>query len=92
MMRVAGAAALGTAAYQAGERHEQQSPVNEESQQAFAATLGPPEKAQVADSPVKEAPTAPGTTTELERLAQLHDSGALTDAEFSAAKSQLLGI
>lgn len=32
------------------------------------------------------------TTAELERLAQLHQSGALTDDEFSAAKSKLLGI
>ena len=28
---------------------------------------------------------------ELERLARLHDSGALTDTEFQAAKARLLG-
>jgi hypothetical protein len=32
-----------------------------------------------------------GLTDELTRLASLHESGALTDAEFQAAKAQLLG-
>jgi hypothetical protein len=31
-------------------------------------------------------------TAELERLAQLHQSGALTDDEFTAAKARLLGV
>ena len=34
---------------------------------------------------------AAGPTAELERLAQLHQSGALTDDEFTAAKARLLG-
>jgi hypothetical protein len=29
-------------------------------------------------------------TTELQKLAQLHESGALTDEEFAAAKQKLL--
>lgn len=32
------------------------------------------------------------STAELERLAKLHESGALTDTEFAAAKSRLLGV
>jgi hypothetical protein len=32
-----------------------------------------------------------GTTTELERLADLHVRGALTDEEFAAAKAKILG-
>jgi hypothetical protein len=32
-----------------------------------------------------------GEVDELSRLAQMHDSGALTDEEFAAAKAQLLG-
>jgi hypothetical protein len=32
-----------------------------------------------------------GTTTELERLADLHVRGALTDDEFAAAKAKILG-
>ena len=83
-MRGAGAAALGTVAYQSGTRHEQPGQGGSESQQAYAATQGPPPDAQPAVSP--------DTTAELERLAGLHSSGALTDAEFSAAKSQLFGI
>jgi hypothetical protein len=32
-----------------------------------------------------------GEVDELSRLVQMHDSGALTDEEFAAAKAQLLG-
>jgi hypothetical protein len=87
-MRVAGAAAVGTVAYQSGKRHEQQAQVNEQAQQAYAATQPQPAPAA---APAAAAPTD-DTTTELERLAQLHQSGALTDDEFAAAKSKLLGI
>jgi uncharacterized membrane protein YebE (DUF533 family) len=87
LMRVAGAAAVGTVAYQSGKRHEEQAQVNEQAQQAYAATQPPPQQAAAP-------PAAPAddTTAELERLAQLHQSGALTDDEFAAAKSKLLGI
>jgi hypothetical protein len=90
-MRVAGAAALGTVAYQSGKRHEQQAEVNDQAQAAYAATQAPaPAPAPVAPAP---APAATGdTTAELERLASLHQSGALTDDEFAAAKAKLLGI
>ena len=50
------------------------------------------------DEPVARAresstPTAsPGVTDSLERLAALHSSGALTDAEFQAAKAKLLSL
>ena len=88
LMRVAGAAAVGSVAYQSGKRHEQQAQVNEQAQQAYAATQPQPPPAS---APAAAAP-ADDTTTELERLAQLHQSGALTDDEFAAAKSKLLGI
>jgi uncharacterized membrane protein YebE (DUF533 family) len=76
LMRVAAGAATATVAYKAGQRRQQQ---NEYSDQAPPAAA--PAPAPAADS-----------TAELERLAKLHESGALTDAEFSAAKSKLLGI
>ncbi len=38
------------------------------------------------------APPAKDTTAELQKLAELHKSGALTDEEFSAMKKKLLGI
>jgi negative regulator of sigma E activity len=93
VMRLAGAAALGTAAYQSGKRHEAQSQVNDQAQAGYAATQAPPQAAEPAPVPAPAPASAPpDTTAELERLAQLHQSGALTDDEFSAAKSKLLGI
>ena len=35
---------------------------------------------------------APSTTEELQKLADLHKSGALTDEEFAAMKKKLLGL
>jgi Short C-terminal domain len=96
-MRVAGAAALGTVAYQSGKHHEEQAQVNDQAQQAYTATQGPPpapESVAAAPEPVAAAP-APvpaDTTAQLESLAQLHQSGALSDDEFAAAKAKLLGI
>jgi len=37
-------------------------------------------------------PAPADSTAELERLAKLHESGALTDTEFAVAKSRLLGV
>ena len=95
-MRVAGAAALGTAAYQSGKHHEQQAQVNDQAQEAYAATQGPPPApAPVAAAPAPVAAVAApqaDTTSQLESLAQLHQSGALSDDEFAAAKAKLLGI
>jgi len=81
LMRLAAGAAVGTAAYQAGKRHEAQD--------------GFDEQARVADDATQQAAPAPApsdSTSELERLASLHTSGALTDAEFTAAKAKLLGV
>lgn len=43
------------------------------------------------DQPTEPLPSAAGKVDELERLQKLHADGALTDAEFEAAKKQLLG-
>jgi hypothetical protein len=40
----------------------------------------------------RAAPAADDATSEIERLASLHESGALTDDEFAAAKAKVLGI
>ena len=48
-------------------------------QQAYAAQQAPP-------------PAADDNTAELQKLAQLHSQGVLTDEEFAAAKAKLLGI
>ena len=43
-------------------------------------------------APPPPAPAADDATSEIERLASLHDSGTLTDDEFAAAKAKILGI
>ena len=39
-----------------------------------------------------QAPPADDQTAELQKLAQLHSQGVLTDEEFAAAKAKILGI
>ncbi|HKF91656.1 MAG TPA: SHOCT domain-containing protein [Acidimicrobiia bacterium] len=86
LMRVAAGAATATVAYKAGQRRTQQNQYNEQAQSAYAQTQAAPPQAA-------PAPAASGdSTAELERLAKLHESGALTDEEFAAAKSKLLGL
>jgi len=53
------------------------------------------EPAQYAPPPAEPAQYAPAPADpadEIEHLAQLHTSGALTDEEFAAAKAKALGI
>jgi len=79
-----GAAVAGTA-YHMGKKNEEQSSVNDQAQAASAATQTP------AAAPAA-APAPTDSVDEIERLAALHQSGALTDQEFSAAKAKALGI
>jgi len=58
---------------------------NMELQQAFSATQQVPQYA-----PVDAPPADP--IARLKDLAALHESGALSDEEFAAAKSRLLGL
>jgi hypothetical protein len=39
----------------------------------------------------QQAPASPSLTDQLNQLATLHQQGALTDSEFSAAKAKLFG-
>jgi hypothetical protein len=89
MMRLAAGAAVGGMAYHAGKSHEAQAQVNDQAQQAYAATAAP---AAPAPPAVAAAPAEDPITAEIERLATLHTSGVLSDAEFTAAKAKLLGI
>ncbi len=87
LMRVAAGAAVAGTAYHMGKKGEQQAQVNQQVQQAAAA--------QPAPAPAYAPPTPPapgGATADLEQLVQFHNSGVLTDAEFTAAKAKLLGI
>ena len=83
-----GAAVAGTA-YHMGKKNEEQSAVNDQAQAAYAATQAP--AAAPAPGPAA-APAPTDSVSEIERLAALHQSGALTDEEFSAAKAKALGI
>ena len=46
---------------------------------------------QQAQAPQAAAPPGEDVISQLEKLAELHQSGALTDEEFAAAKKKLLG-
>jgi Short C-terminal domain len=86
LMRLAAGAATAGVAYHAGRRRAEQDEANEQAQAVYQAT-------QAAPAPLPAAPAAGvDATGELERLAKLHASGSLSDAEFSAAKSRLLGV
>lgn len=92
--RLVGAAVVGGAAYHMGksaanaQAHEQAQDAQIQQMQAQQQTAAQP--AYAAPAPT----AAPGTdvTAELQKLAQLHQSGVLTDAEFAAAKQKLLGV
>ena len=89
LMRVAAGAAVAGTAYHMGKKGEQQAQVNEQAQDAYAATQQP------APAPAYAPPTPPapsGATADLDQLVQFHNSGVLTDEEFTAAKAKLLGI
>jgi hypothetical protein len=60
------------------------------------ATADPPAESAASATPAEadlyeDAATTSQLTADLTRLASLHASGALTDAEFQAAKARLLG-
>jgi hypothetical protein len=60
--------------------------------QAQGAQPAPAEPAPApAPAPAAAPPAGDDTNARLTQLASLHDSGALTDEEFAAAKAQVLG-
>lgn len=65
----------------ANEQYEAQA-YEQQQQQAAAAPPAPPPAA---------APAATDTVSQIQRLAELKAQGLLSDAEFTAAKAQLLG-
>jgi hypothetical protein len=90
--RLAVGAATAGVAYHAGRRRSEQDQFDQQASAAYIATQDPPPPAPpvqyVAPAPVSTG----GEVDELSRLAQMHDSGALSDDEFAAAKTQLLGL
>jgi hypothetical protein len=103
--RLAAGAATAGVAYHAGKRHAEQDAINDQATSAYQATQGgpdpdaqPPQYASpqyAPPPPVAAPPNDPDSldnTAQLEKIVQLHTSGALTDAEFTAAKARLLGL
>jgi hypothetical protein len=80
---IARAAVIGTVAYQ-GSKRGAEAGENE----AQAAAPPPP----AAEAPPTAAAPADPTVEKIKELAQLHDTGTLTDEEFAAAKAKALGI
>ena len=69
---------------QAAAQQQQQAEVSQAKQQGAAEAM--------AAAPVAPAAAPPkDVTTELQKLADMHKSGILTDEEFAAAKKKLLG-
>ena len=84
LLKLATRAAMAGVVYQAGRRRAQQDTFNRQAAAAYRATREP-------SPPPGPADAARGPVAELERLAHLHGSGALSDAEFAAAKGRALG-
>jgi hypothetical protein len=90
------AAAVGGTAYVAGkhmERNAQEKADAEADQNQRIADLeaqqAPPQQYQ--QPPPAAAPAGPSMLDQLNQLTALHEQGALSDEEFSAAKAKLLG-
>ncbi|WP_214322476.1 SHOCT domain-containing protein [Nonomuraea sediminis] len=96
LLRAAAGAATAAVAYKAGKNRATQDQYNEQAEAAYQATQQPPPQAyqqppppQAYQQPPPQPPADP--LAELERLARLHQSGALTDEEFAAMKSRVIG-
>ncbi|MFC9472623.1 SHOCT domain-containing protein [Nocardia sp. NPDC055002] len=59
-------------------------------QQAYAQQQAPPPPQQPAPPPPAAPSAGNDTVAQLGKLAELHSAGALSDAEFAAAKAKLL--
>jgi hypothetical protein len=81
---IAGAAIAHHEANKAGQQQEydDQAPADDQQDQAPAGD---------GQDQAQYAPPAADPADEIEHLAQLHTSGALTDDEFAAAKAKILG-
>jgi hypothetical protein len=87
------AAVVGGGAYMAGKSAANRS-ADRADQEARISDLEASQQAQAPQVPEPRGGQAPGDSDvlgQLTKLVQMHDSGALTDEEFSAAKARLLG-
>jgi type IV secretory pathway VirB9-like protein len=71
-------------------RYEQQAANQQAQAQAEYDQQAALAQQAAAQAAAQQAPTGGGLNEEIRQLAELHQSGALTDQEFAAAKSKLL--
>jgi putative oligomerization/nucleic acid binding protein len=91
------AAAIGGGAYMAGkarQRNQADREAAEADQDARISNIEQQQSGSQQQAPPPAAAPAPGggVSDQLKQLAALHEQGALTDEEFAAAKSKLLGL
>jgi putative oligomerization/nucleic acid binding protein len=90
------AAAIGGGAYMAGKARQRNQADREAAEAEQNARIGDLEQQQGGQqqTPPPAAAPAPGggVSDQLKQLSALHEQGALTDEEFAAAKSKLLGL
>ena len=88
------AAAVGGTAYAVGRSRGRQAETQQQAEDDQNQRLSDLEQQQAPPPPAPPAPAAPATSSMLDQLTQLaalHEQGALTDDEFTAAKAKLLG-
>ncbi len=85
------AAAVGGGAYGMGKRAAQRQAAEQDQETAQDQRISNLEQQQPAPGQEQQAAGGPSVTEQLDRLASLHQQGALTDQEFAAAKARLLG-
>ena len=80
---IVGGAAAGAVAYHEGKKHGRRAEQEDQAPEEEQAT-------QYAPAPPADTGPDAADLDEIERLAKLHESGALTDEEFASAKAKLL--
>jgi membrane protease subunit (stomatin/prohibitin family) len=89
------AAAVGGGAYLAGKhmarKQDDQYAADADQDQRINDLESQQQPQQQQPAPAAAAPASSATIDQLKQLSDLHQQGVLTDAEFTAAKSKLLG-
>jgi len=86
------AAAVGGGAYLAGKARQRRLGEREQHEEDQDARVSDHEQSQAGPQPAAAGQPAASVPEQLGQLTELHDKGALTDAEFATAKSRLLGL
>jgi len=76
--------------YQSNKYAQQDAAAQQQYEQVYQQGVADAQAQQEAYAPPAPDAPAPDLTAQLQQLAQLHDSGVLSDEEFAAAKQKLL--